>query len=347
MVLMASLVTAVGLTPRTAEAQAVSNGRIAFMRNTGNGLTDVASIRPSGRGYKNLTQSKRNELYVDVSPDGQTVAFTRFGPRGGDLFTVPIAGGPVTRLTNDRVNDEIPSWSWDGERIAFVRYPGGADAEIFVINSDGTGLTRVTDNDRDEADPRWSPDDRRLIYNGGSIDENAQDVYLTTIGEPGETSLTESGVNDSFAEWSPDGETVVYSSHRNDQWDLYAVTVEGLETTQLTNDPADDYAPRWSPNGAQVAFMRGRLEGNLPRDQVYVMQADGSMQQALSPARLDSFSAGWSPTGDRLVFVGQVPVRNDLPEWELFTVRPDGSDLSRLTRTKGEEFDPEWGVRST
>jgi Tol biopolymer transport system component len=77
-----------------------------------------------------------------------------------------------------------------------------------------------------------------------------------------------------------------------------------------------------------------------------VMQADGSMQQALSPPRLDAFSASWSPDGERLVFVGQVPMGSDLPEWELFTVRRDGSDLTRLTRTKAEEFDPEWGAGS-
>jgi Tol biopolymer transport system component len=61
----------------------------------------------------------------------------------------------------------------------------------------------------------------------------------------------------------------------------------------------------------------------------------------VTPARLDIFSPGWSPTGSRIVFIGQVEVSGaPLPEWEIFTVRLDGTGLTRLTETKAEEFDP-------
>ncbi len=62
---------------------------------------------------------------------------------------------------------------------------------------------RVTANDVDHADPRWSPDGTKLIYSGGNIDENGQDVFLVTLGQPEVTTLTAPGVNDTFAEWSP------------------------------------------------------------------------------------------------------------------------------------------------
>lgn len=333
--------------PETIRAAEAQDGRIAFIRNHHNGLTDVVSVRPDGTGQVKITDTRRNELYVDTSPDGRRVAFTRFGRNGGEIFSAPIAGGRAKRLTSNKINDELPIWSPDSSKIAFVGFPKGeSDGEIYVMNADGSGRTRVTTNRTGDADPRWSPDGTRLIYNGGNMDLDEQEVYLVSLGEPGALRLTEPGVNDTFAEWSPDGQAVVYSSYSDDQWDIYSVGVDGTGRTQLTDDPVDDYAARWSPDGSQILFVRGRLEGNLPPDEVYVMNADGTGERSVSPPRLRAFSPEWSPTGTKIAFIGQVDVRGEpLPEWEIFTVNADGTDLTRVTRTKSEEFDPEWTPR--
>lgn len=314
------------------------NGRIAYVLGSRTGSTDVASIRPSGTGSLNLTASEANELYVDVSPDGTSIAFTRFR-RGGEIFTVPVTGGEARRLTRDRVHDELPIWSPDSSRIAFVRYAGTADAEIFVMDADGSNMVRITDNEADDADPRWSPDGTQLIYNSGSIDLNEQDVYLVTLADLGTRNLTSDGVNDSFAEWAPDGTRVAYASYRNDQWDVYVVTANGTATTQLTDDPPDEFGPRWSPDGIQILYVNGRLEGELPPDQVYVMNPDGSDKRSVSPPRLQVFSPVWAPNGRKIAFIGRAGTASN---WEIFTVRSGGTDLVRLTRSKAMEFDPSW-----
>ncbi len=241
------------------------NGRIAYVLGSTTGSTDVASIRLAGTGSLNLTASEANELYVDISPDGTSIAFARFTRRGGEIFTVPVTGGKARRLTRDRVHDELPIWSPDSSRIAFVRYAGAADAEIFVMDADGSNIVRITENEVDDADPRWSPNGTQLLYNSGSIDLNEQDVYLVTLADLGTRKLTSDGVNDSFGEWAPDGTGIAYASYRGDQWDVYVVTADGMATTQLTDDPADDFGPRWSPDGSQTLYVHGRLEGDPTR----------------------------------------------------------------------------------
>ncbi|MFN2525177.1 MAG: TolB family protein [Actinomycetota bacterium] len=318
------------------------NGRIAYISGSLEGPTDVASITASGTVTK-LTRSEPNELYVDVSSDGRLVAFTRFGKNGGDIYTVPIRGGNVARLTSDRVHDELPIWSPDSDRIAFVRYPNGADSEIFIMDADGSNRSRITDNNVSDADPRWSPDGTQLIYNSGEIDTNGQDVLLVSLGEPGAVNLTTEGVNDSFAEWSPDGNSIAYSSFRNEQWDVFVVATDGTGTARLTDDPVDDYAPEWSPDGSKLLYVHGRLEGNLPADRVIVMNPDGSEKLSLSPPRLNAFSPDWSPDGAKIVFIGQV--NPEAPNWEIFKIGSGGTDLKRLTRTDAMEFDPEWARR--
>jgi TolB protein len=45
----------------------------------------------------------------------------------------------------------------------------------------------------------------------------------------------------------------------------------------------------------------------------------------------------WSPTGDRIAFVGR-----DSNNYDLFTVTPDGRDMKRLTQGEGSNEDPTW-----
>jgi dipeptidyl aminopeptidase/acylaminoacyl peptidase len=66
----------------------------------------------------------------------------------------------VTRLTENPTEDQYPTWSPDGQQIAFSSVQEG-NYEIFVMNADGSDLTQVThdptDNAWDDTYPTWSP----------------------------------------------------------------------------------------------------------------------------------------------------------------------------------------------
>ena len=63
-------------------------------------------------------------------------------------------GGNQQRLTNNDRSDWHPSWSPDGERIAFASDRDG-DFEIYVMDVDGQNQQRLTNNLHDDADPAW------------------------------------------------------------------------------------------------------------------------------------------------------------------------------------------------
>src|SRR5829696_9104439 len=54
----------------------------------------------------------------------------------GEIYKMNPDGTVVRRLTNNSVADYSPSWSPDGNKIAYVRN-GARGAEIYKMNSDG------------------------------------------------------------------------------------------------------------------------------------------------------------------------------------------------------------------
>ncbi|SCD37669.1 WD40-like Beta Propeller Repeat [Streptomyces sp. DvalAA-14] len=108
-----------------------------------------------------------------VSPDGRTLAYVGVEPYGGDewgyrnIFTLPAAGGPDTRLTDSPAPADGPEFTPDGEWIYFNSEHGATvpgHAQIFRMRPDGSGLTRLTSDERVNWFPHLSPDGRHVLY---------------------------------------------------------------------------------------------------------------------------------------------------------------------------------------
>jgi TolB protein len=82
-----------------------------------------------------------------------------------DIYTMNADGSGQINLSNNEVYDLQPSWSPDGNTIAFVSYgEGNGSREIYVMNADGTEQTRLTDDPADDEEPSWSPNGRKIVF---------------------------------------------------------------------------------------------------------------------------------------------------------------------------------------
>jgi TolB protein len=190
---------------------------------------------------------------------------------------------------------------------------------------------------------------------GGSSSAPSQDVVFTVndqgwgsiwlMDEAGKArkQLTESRPLDSEASgatnpsWSPDRARIAYAGTGNSVVqdpafeEIYAMDGDGSHVAQLTKNGAPDFSPDWSPDGTKIVFSRGNIVATeTPVASLYVMDADGSDQKELYPAKGVLFvSADWSPDGDKILFT-RVTYPTGSPIASVWVVNSDGTGAKRI-----------------
>jgi len=131
------------------------NGKIAYKGSDG----IIYTINPGGGGKTEVTEGSNPSF----SADGKKIAYVAKNinnDEDNEIRTIKATGGRSLQLTNNAMEDYDPSWSPNGEKIAYTHYsdsdlPDEA-AAIYKIAADGGREVLVTDNNGTGAlDPSW------------------------------------------------------------------------------------------------------------------------------------------------------------------------------------------------
>jgi Tol biopolymer transport system component len=135
--------------------------------------------------------------------------------------------------------------------------------------------------------------------------------------------------------FSADGHTIAFVR----AGDVYAMRADGSGQRQLTSGPELDVRPLVSPNGKYVLFERRATVG-APRD-LYTVRVAGGSAHALTASPDDDHEASFSPDGCTIAFVRSTAETGSGTADDIYTVRPSGIRLTRITRTAAvDEFAP-------
>ncbi|HEX6456314.1 MAG TPA: hypothetical protein VF009_07325 [Solirubrobacterales bacterium] len=139
---------------------------------------------------------------------------------------------------------------------------------------------------------------------------------------------------------SRDGSMIVFIR----RGDLFSMRSDGSDLHQLTAGRELDEFPQISPAGRLVLFIR-RSVGEGPGD-LYTVSLEGGEPKPFAPSPEDDEEPAFAPDGKAIVFVRSLP-KAGAPgtNEELFSIRPDGTGLTRLTRTAQDEHRPHYCAR--
>lgn len=121
--------------------------------------------------------------------------------------------------------------------------------------------------------------------------------------------------------------------------DVVAVNPDGTGFANLTATPLEEESqPAWAPDGSKIAFVSQTGVWGLR-----LMNSDGSGRTGLTFPPVDSADAepAWSPDGSRIAFTRWSDCDPGC-ERDVYTIGPDGSDMTRLTELNRTEYDPSW-----
>ena len=237
-----------------------------------------------------------------------------------------------------------PSWSPDGKTIIYEKLDYKPRPEFQKLYS---------------WDPEW--------------DYIHMDVF-PVLSRDGKLAITNKAIDSSIVVMDPDG------SNRRTVFDI--TKQGGLDPTLVAHGLAGAFQPAWSPDGQWIAFGVGQWFFTRGQGTAKIMRVrrDGTGLEALTDGTQNvgfpSYSAdgkelvyrivngtelglrilnletrktrtlttaldnmpGWSPDGSRIVFTRKMDYEN----YDVCTIRPDGSDLKRLTTCRANDGHAVW-----
>ncbi len=234
----------------------------------------------------------------DVELEELTLAFVANWDGDREIYTIQADGSNQTQLTSNTSGDVLPTWSPDGERLAYIvdRY---TDPRLYVSAADGSEGGLVAP-EIEAAAPAllWSPASDKVVF------RDSEDLYVVDIASGDVLNLTqESDLLPLDLSVSADGSMLAFTADalagtaRNR---LFVVNVDGTGLKELSFPEGDVYRPRWHPFQEKILF-----EGIVPGEGVvlHVATIDGAIEKLPIVPRYRAPKPVWSPDGSMIAYI--------------------------------------------
>ncbi|MGB1273167.1 MAG: amidohydrolase, partial [Luminiphilus sp.] len=277
-------------------------------------------------------------MNLDVSPDGQHIAFDLLG----DIYQIPITGGEATPLLSGHAWEVQPQYSPDGQFLAFTSDRNGAD-NIWVMDlADPDSKHQIThESFRLLNNPSWHPSGDYLVakkhfttsrslgtgevwlydanmdqaleraeLQGSVLVKRPSPAFQKELGEP---AFSSDGKSVFYIQNMTPGNTFIY--HEDSNGEVMAIKRYDLETgdiEKVVGGAGGAVRPTPSPDGKTLAFVkRVRAASRLfimdlasGEQTMLVDDLDPDMQETWAVQGAYPTMA-WTPDGASIVYWSQ------------------------------------------
>ena len=335
----------------------------------------VYIVHPDGSGLRRVTELGGVTGSPHWSPDGRRIVY--YQSKVKDVYPGRSNGSAISQIVSVDVETGAQKQHTTGDGLKVSpRYVGREEIGYVVKTGDKQRLAFVSGQNGELGkirNPSWSPDGKTMVYHKAmeaavptrmtptfSRDPEFE-LYLTgnfpaysPTGEqiviaatPGlhimdadgagpRTLFDAGGKLTVFPSWSPDGKHIVFSmgaffDRPRKPGQVAMINADGSGLRMLTEGEASSGFPSWAPDGKRIVY---RVAGKGEQGLRILSLEDGKVTKLTT--EYDNFSA-WSPRGDLIAFTS---FRDG--DFEIYTIRPDGSGVRKLTNTRGNDAHLVW-----
>jgi Tol biopolymer transport system component len=256
------------------------------------------------------------------------------------------------------VSPALGAFPGDNGKIAFDRFrDGGEIPDIWTMNPDGSNQVNLTANSPAfDGLANWRADGQKIAFMSDratpdnptvpGIEGPDFEIFMMDADGSNQTQITFNDLDDENPAWSPDGRRIVFQRDFDPvrgqvDLDILTMKADGTREKNLTNSPGVlDLESNWSPNGRRIAFGSDR-DGD---GEIYTMRPNGAgvRQLTFNDGPLDG-APNWSPDSRMIAFDSDRDLTEETPfQTEIYTMRADGGEQTRLTFDDLSDFFPAW-----
>ncbi len=265
--------------------------------STRDGNGEVYRMLPDGRRPQRLTFTDGlGEANAVGSPDGRWIAFTKVEPDGGSgLWVMSRNGRNVRRLETFKRQNDNPTWSPDGQYLAFAAFwEDERHWDLFKIHLPTGLLTRLTVHPAADLDPDWSWATGRIAFYSNR-NSPYWELYSMAADGSDVRRITVNASNDTGPSWNPLGTQLVFWGTRAEQT-IHRIQSDGTGIVPLVSSVVRPGIPHWGPGSAGSWIVFGGYRPGSGYSEVFRVGADGTGLVLLTFNELDfDWATGWLP----------------------------------------------------
>jgi TolB protein len=224
-----------------------------------------------------------------------------------------------------------PSWSPDGQRVAYVSFETGI-AKVFIQEISSGKREAVLSKDSQISSPSWSPDGKYLsltLYQDGNAE-----IYILRLRDRTLTRMTNQFAIDTESSWSPKGNKILFTSGRSGSPQIYELDLRKLnpKAKRISFEGTYNAKASYLPNEEGIIFVHRSSDGLF---HIALKYKKENFIRILTEAKMDE-SPSVAPNGNMVIY--------GIKEGDLSMLA--GFSLSgarfKLPASNGEVREPAW-----